>query len=104
MGAYIYVNLSLNVTLCHIETVNVVVYSRVGKFHMKLFEGIPKRIIEFLIDEIIICMTNAERNRQIMKRRYLDGVTFERLGEEFSMSDWQVKHIVKICGEMIKGA
>lgn len=73
-------------------------------FHMKLFDGIPKIVIEYLIDDLIICMTNAERNRQIMKRRYLDGVTFEKLGEEFSMSDWQVKNIVKKCGEIIKGA
>ena len=71
---------------------------------MKLFDGIPKIVIEYLIDDLIICMTNAERNRQIMKRRYLDGVTFEKLGEEFSMSDWQVKNIVKKCGEIIKGA
>lgn len=69
---------------------------------MKLFEGFPREVIEWLIDEFIVNMTNAQRNRLIMKRRFIDGITFERLGEEFSMSDWQIKYIVKNCCEVLR--
>ena len=37
---------------------------------------------------------NAERNRQLLKRRLIDGVTLERLAEEFDMSVTQVKDII----------
>lgn len=37
---------------------------------------------------------NAERNRAIFKRHYIDGISFERLAEEFNLSTRQVKHIV----------
>ena len=46
--------------------------------------------IEYLIDEWIL----NERNRGILKRRLLDGITYERLAEEFDMSVRQVKTIV----------
>ena len=69
---------------------------------MKLFEGFPREVIEWLIDEFLVNMTNAQRNRLIMKRRFIDGITFERLGEEFSMSDWQIKHIVKNCCDVLR--
>lgn len=49
--------------------------------------------IEFLIDEWIIGQ-NAERNRKIIKRRLLDGITFEKLAEEFDLTPQQIKHIV----------
>ena len=49
--------------------------------------------IEHLIDEWIIGR-NAERNRAILKRRYFDGITYERLAEEFDLSVRQVKYIV----------
>jgi len=43
-----------------------------------------------IIDEWIL----NERNRNILKRRLLDGVTYDRLADEFSLSDRQVKTIV----------
>ena len=43
-----------------------------------------------LIDEWIL----HERNRKILKRRLLDGITYERLAEEFDMSVRQIKQIV----------
>ena len=49
--------------------------------------------IDRLIDEWIIGR-NAERDRKILKRRLLDGITFERLAEEFDLSVRQVKNIV----------
>jgi len=46
-----------------------------------------------MIDENIIGF-KAERNRQLMKRRLCDGLTFEELAEEADMSVMQVKNIV----------
>ena len=43
-----------------------------------------------LIDEWI----HSERDRAIMKRRLIDGLTFEKLAEEFDMSVRQIKRIV----------
>lgn len=37
---------------------------------------------------------NAERDRQILRRRLIDGITFERLGEEFELSTNHVKRII----------
>ena len=49
--------------------------------------------IEALIDEWIVGR-NSERNRAILKRRLLDGITYDRLAEEFDLSVRQVKNIV----------
>lgn len=46
--------------------------------------------IEHLIDEWIL----KERDRQILKRRLLDGICYEPLAEEFSLSVAQIKRIV----------
>lgn len=43
-----------------------------------------------LIDEWIF----NERDRKILKRRFLDGICFEPLSEEFGLSVRQVKNIV----------
>ena len=49
--------------------------------------------IEELIDEWIIGR-NAERDRRILKRRWIDGITYESLAYEFDLSVRQVKNIV----------
>ena len=46
--------------------------------------------IERAINEYI----HSERDRAILKRRFIDGLTFERLAEEFSLSVRQTKTIV----------
>jgi DNA-directed RNA polymerase specialized sigma24 family protein len=46
--------------------------------------------ISALIDEWI----HSERDRAIMKRRLIDGLTHERLAEEFDMSVRQIKRII----------
>lgn len=46
--------------------------------------------INNLIDEWIL----NERNRAVLKRRLIDGITYERLAEEFGLSVRQVKSIV----------
>jgi len=54
------------------------------------FDDIPRSEVEFLIDEWI----RNERNRKILKRRLLDGITYDKLAEEFDLSVRQVKSIV----------
>lgn len=43
-----------------------------------------------VIDEYI----HNERNRIILKRRYIDGITLESLAEEFGLSVTQIKNII----------
>lgn len=43
-----------------------------------------------LIDEYI----HNERNRQILKRRLIDGICYEPLAEEFDLSVRRVKNII----------
>ena len=50
----------------------------------------PRSDWERLIDEWVF----NERNRKIIKRRLLDGITLERVAEEFDMSVAQIKNIV----------
>lgn len=42
------------------------------------------------IDEHI----HSERDRAILKRRYIDGICFEPLAEEFDLSVAQIKRII----------
>lgn len=46
------------------------------------------------IREIIAEYVHSERDRRILCRRLIDGITFERLAEEFDISVVQVKRIV----------
>lgn len=46
------------------------------------------------IDEWIIGK-NGERNRQILYRRLIDGLTIEHIAEEFDLSPAQIKAIIK---------
>ena len=52
---------------------------------------IPLDKKQHLIDEWIF----SERNRKILKRKLLDGITHERVAEEFDMSTRHIKDIVK---------
>lgn len=56
---------------------------------MKEF-SLSRSQIEHLIDEWVF----NERDRAILKRRLLDGVTYERLADEFDLSVRQIKNIV----------
>ena len=53
--------------------------------------------ISHVIDEYI----HHERNRNIAKRRLIDGICFEPLAEEFDLSVRQVKKIVQKSEEII---
>ena len=46
-----------------------------------------------LVDEWIIGR-NAKRDREIMRSRLVDGLTYEQLAEEFDMSVRQISNIV----------
>lgn len=53
-------------------------------------ENISRSEVANAIDEWIF----NERDRQILKRRLLDGICYEPLAEEFNMSVQSVKRIV----------
>ena len=55
-----------------------------------ILDDLPRSEIENLIDEWI----RSERDREILKRRLLDGITYEKLAEEFELSVRQIKSIV----------
>ena len=53
--------------------------------------------IEKIIDEYI----HNQRNRVLLKRRYIDGITLEKLSAEFKISVNQVKNIIYKNEDMI---
>ena len=60
----------------------------------KTFEIHPREEIEEQIDRWVICMRNAERNRAILKRALIDGISYERIAEEFGISVTTVKDAI----------
>jgi hypothetical protein len=54
------------------------------------FENVSRSELLILIEEWI----HNERDRNIMRRRILDGIVYEKLAEEFELSVPQVKTIV----------
>lgn len=63
-------------------------------------ENASKSELDSLIAEWIIGK-NAERDRAILRRRLFDGITFEKLSEEFGLSVRQTKAIVYKCEEKV---
>ena len=53
------------------------------------------------IRDIIAEYVHSERNRALLCRRLIDGITIERLAEEFELSVSQVKRILKKDGAEI---
>ena len=47
--------------------------------------------------QVILEYIHSLRDRRILERRLIDGVTFEALAEEFEMSERQIKNIVYKC-------
>ena len=60
-------------------------------------DHLTNTMIESLIDEYI----RSDTKRRIIKRRWLDGVTYAQLGEEFGYSERQIKRIVYNVEEAI---
>ena len=60
-------------------------------------EGQEERMTEYRNSDLIAVVdeyVHSERDRKILKRRYIDGICFEDLGEEFQMSVRQIQNIV----------
>ena len=53
--------------------------------------------IILLIEEHI----HSERDRAILRRRLVDGITFERMAEEFDLTPRQVRRVVHNCEVII---
>lgn len=64
------------------------------------FEHIPNSELSLLIDEWI----KNERNRKLMKRRFIDGITIERIAEEFDLSAERTRVIIKQSKNDLKNA
>ena len=61
------------------------------------FEDISNSQLSEMIDEWI----HSERDREIMRRRLIDGKTFEFIAEEQDMSVRQIKNIVYKCEQRL---
>lgn len=59
----------------------------------KMIKNLSRTEIENLISEWVTGRY-AERDRFIMKRRLIDGRTYEQLAEEFDMSVRQIQNII----------
>jgi len=59
----------------------------------EVMNDISKSALETTIEEWIVGR-NAERDREILKRRLIDGLTQEALAEEFDMSTRQIQRIL----------
>lgn len=47
--------------------------------------------ISYVIDEIV----HSERDRKVLKRRYMDNISYPSLEDEFRLTERQLKRIVK---------
>jgi len=61
---------------------------------------IRRDVVEEAIHQWIIGR-NAERDRAIVSRKLFDGITFERLAEEFGLSVRRTKTVVYRCYDII---
>lgn len=59
--------------------------------------GMSRSEIECLIDSWIL----NQRNREIVRRRFIDGIKIEPLAEEFDLSVSQTKRIISQGKEVI---
>ena len=68
-----------------------------GKYQIRDLQRdqVEKAIFQWVIGQ------NAERNRAIVSRKLFDGITFERLAEEFGLSVRRTKAIVYKCYDII---
>lgn len=62
------------------------------------FINMPNSELTVLIDEWI----KSERNRKLMKRRFIDGITVEKIAEEFRLSVTRTKKIITESVRLLK--
>lgn len=60
----------------------------------KAFEEMSRKDLEDAIDMWVIGKRHSARNREILKRSLFDGVTYERIAEEYGLSTRQVANII----------
>lgn len=65
------------------------------------YENLSRNELEYAIDQYVICRRNAERNRAILKRVLIDGITYEKTAEEFGLTSRQVSNIVYKTEELL---
>jgi DNA-directed RNA polymerase specialized sigma24 family protein len=53
------------------------------------------------IKALIVEHIHSQRDRKILYRRMVDGITYERLAEEFSLSPSQIKRIIYKAEQII---
>lgn len=60
---------------------------------MRLFQelGLTVKDVTEMVDQRVF----SERNRQILKRRWIDGISYDELSEEFCLSVERLREIVK---------
>lgn len=63
--------------------------------------GMTRSEIEYVIDERVICRKNAQRNREIFKMAYLDGISQERIAEEYGLETRQIQNIIYEVEKML---
>lgn len=63
---------------------------RKSKYNLEDYD-VTRSMVYNLIDEYIF----NERDRGILKRRLTDGITYEKLSEEFDLSVPQIKNIIR---------
>ena len=61
------------------------------------FDNISNTHLSSLIDDWI----KSDRDRQLMKRRLIDGISYERIAEEYELSVKQVYRIVNKYAVML---
>ena len=71
------------------------------KKDMSRYANYSKEDIERAIDQWVICRRNAERNRAILKRVLFDGISYERVAEEFGLTPRQISNIVYESEELL---
>ena len=67
---------------------------------MNKFKGYSRTHLIETIDEWIVGQ-NAERNRAIMKRKVIDGLSYMAVAEEFDLSDKRITTIVRECSKVL---
>lgn len=57
--------------------------------------------LEYLIDEWVICRRNAKRNREILKLAMFDGISQEKIAEEYGLEPRQIQNIIRETMNML---
>ncbi len=68
---------------------------------MKPVRDCSRTELESVIDEWIVNQRNAGRNRELIKKHMIDGVSYERLAEEYGMSVRGVQYVIYRCQEIV---